>query len=212
MAVPESTTEPTSEASDLALTGSKRDAAEIEPRRVLGPVIQKKTGNNARRYRAALKPISDKEIFPVAPTDTPLTIVSEGLDVYIKRPGIHLYEETKGNDMAARLLLSEILILEQISKSPHPHIVRYYGCRAIRGLITGIVLERLEQTLLEYVTKPSFLQLDKVEFFKALESAVEHLHGLGLAYNDINPQNIMLEEDFRTSKKHGTYDLEKVRE
>jgi serine/threonine protein kinase len=132
--------------------------------------------------------------------------------------------------------------MEQISKSPHLYIVNYYGCRVKRGRITAILLERLYKTLTQYVSTPNFQQLDKVKFVEALESSVDHLHSLGLAHNDVNPDNIMVkdgmpvlidfgssqpfgnhlqslgtegwyEELFSTSeKKHDTYSLGKLRE
>lgn len=61
-----------------------------------------------------------------------------------------------------------------------------------RGYITSIVLERLDQNLNEFVSTSDFQQLDRVKFFESLKSAVEHLHTLGLAHNDINPDNIMV--------------------
>ena len=46
--------------------------------------------------------------------------------------------------------------------------------------------------------QPAFQHLDKAEFIKALQSAVEYIHSLGLAHNDINPDNIMVAEDGTT--------------
>ena len=54
------------------------------------------------------------------------------------------------------------------------------------------MLERLDQTLSQYVTTSDFQQLDKAKFLESLKSAVEYLHTLGLAHNDINPDNIMV--------------------
>lgn len=132
--------------------------------------------------------------------------------------------------------------MEQISKSPHPNIIKYYGCRVRRGRITAIVLEQLDCTLNEYVSMPAFQTLDKSRFVEALESAVDDVHSLGLAHNDINPYNIMVKDgmpvlidfgscqpygaflqslgtpgwcegnSFISEKKHDTYALGKLRE
>ena len=97
-------------------------------------------------------------------------------------------------------------------------------------------------TLTQYAATPAFEQLDTAEVLRALESAVDYIHSLGLAHNDINPDNIMVkdglpvlidfgscqpvgkrlqslgtpgwyEEIFYTSeKKHDTYSLTKLRE
>ncbi|KAF8858152.1 hypothetical protein BDZ45DRAFT_674123 [Acephala macrosclerotiorum] len=196
-------------------------------------------------YSAALERIRDDEIYPEVPTDAQLKVAPESLDdssAFIKRPGLNCYETMKGSNYIPRALLDETLIMEQISKSSHPNIVGYYGCRVKRGRITAILLERLDQTLTQYASTPDFQQLDKVKFIEALESAVDYLHSLGLAHNDINPDNIMVkdrkpvlidfgssqpfgkrlqslgtkgwyEELFFTSeRKHDTYSLSKLRE
>jgi len=53
-------------------------------------------------------------------------------------------------------------------------------------------LEKLEQNLLQYTFTPEFQHLDKKKFMEALESSIDHLHSLGLAHNDLNPNNIMV--------------------
>lgn len=44
----------------------------------------------------------------------------------------------------------------------------------------------------QYIFTPEFQHLDKKKFIEALESAIDHLHSLGLAHNDLNPNNIMV--------------------
>ena len=194
---------------------------------------------------ASLQRVQDQDIYPEVPADTHLTIAPETLDaslVYVKRPGLQWYDDMIGTNYVPNAVLDETLIMEEISKSPHQNIIRYYGCRVRRGYITSIVLERLDQTLHQYVSTHGLQQLDKVKFFEALESAVKHLHTLGLAHNDINPHNIMVkggspilidfdscqpfgkrlqslgtegwyEKEFSTSaKEHDIYSLRKVRE
>lgn len=100
----------------------------------------------------------------------------------------------KGTNFVPKGLLEETIIMEQIFKAPHPHIIGYLGCRVHRGRITSLLLERLDKTLLQYVKEPSFSQLDKIKLVEGLESAVAHLHSLGLAHNDINPTNIMIKD------------------
>lgn len=97
----------------------------------------------------------------------------------------------RGIPFVPRAILRETLIMDQISKTAHPNIVRYYGCRTRRGRICALVLEELEQTLTQLASGPGFDELDKASFADGVESAIEHLHSLGLAYNDLNPNNIM---------------------
>ncbi|KAJ0168374.1 Serine/threonine-protein kinase/endoribonuclease IRE2 [Colletotrichum tanaceti] len=148
-------------------------------------------------YRDALERVPDDEIYPEIPTDTELTIAPDDIDcpVYIKRPGLNCYETMKGTPYVPKAVLDEALMLEKISKTQHPNIVKYYGCQTKRGRITCIVLKEYDCTLTQYVRRPDFQQLDKARFLEALDSAVAYVHSLGLAHNDINPHNIMVGED-----------------
>jgi serine/threonine protein kinase len=210
-----------------------------------GESTKNKREMTLQEYSSALKLIPDDELYPEVPKDIQLTFVPEDLDndlAYIKRAGLTDYESMKGTDFVPKALLGETLIMERISKSPHPNIIGYHGCRVKRGRITAIALEQLEETLTQRASTPSIHELDQDGFLKALESAVDHIHSLGLAHNDINPDNIMFkngvpvlidfgscqpfgnrlqslgtagwyEELFFTSeKKHDIYSLIKMRE
>ncbi|KAK6506487.1 hypothetical protein TWF506_011394 [Arthrobotrys conoides] len=197
-------------------------------------------------YNSLLQRVRDEEIYPEIPKDVQLTIApntrADESSVFIKRPGLTAYEELRGTSYIPDALLEETLIMEQISKTPHPNIVGYYGCRVRRGRITAIVLERLDQTLTQHASTPNRPRLDKDNFLGALESTVEYLHSLGLAHNDINPDNIMIKDGmpvlidfggcqpfgkritsngtegwreelfFTSEKKHDNYALGKLRE
>lgn len=147
-------------------------------------------------YREALELVPDEEIYPVIPTDTELTISQDNLDgsFHIKRPGLTCYETMKC-PFVMKSVLDETMIMEKISKTQHPNIVKYHGCQVRRGRITSIVLRQYDFTLSQYIREPGFQQLDKDKFVDALESAVAYIHSLGLAHNDINPDNIMMGED-----------------
>ncbi len=210
-----------------------------------GQLFKKKKDISLAEYSAALKYVPDSEIYPEVPQNATLTIAPDGLDdksAFIKRPGLNSYESMKGSDWVPKGLLEETLIMEKISKTPHPNIIGYLGCRVHRGRITSLFLELLDQTLMQYIYQPGFADLDKNEFVAALESSVDHLHSLGLAHNDINPSNIMVrhgmpvlidfgscqpfgqrlqslgspgwyeEISFTSEKKHDTYALKKLRE
>ncbi|POR37654.1 Uncharacterized protein TPAR_02142 [Tolypocladium paradoxum] len=149
-------------------------------------------------YSSALEYISDDEIYPAVPSNVALTIAPDNLDsalLFIKRPGLNCYETMKGSSYVPKALLDETLIMEQVSQRQHPNIIRYHGCRVRRSRITAIVLEHLDLTLTQYASTPAFQQLDKAKFIEALESAVDYVHSLGLAHNDINPDNIMVKGD-----------------
>ncbi|KAK1768689.1 kinase-like domain-containing protein [Phialemonium atrogriseum] len=162
-----------------------------------GQSPKKKKDMTLAEYSAALQRVDDDEIYPVCPGDTDLTIAPDNINspcVYIKRPGLNNYETLKESNLIPKALLDETVIMEQISKSPHPNIIKYHGCRVRRGRITAILLEKLDSTLKQYASTPDFQRLDKASFFEALKSAVDFLHSLGLAHNDINPDNIMVKD------------------
>ncbi|CAL3971506.1 unnamed protein product [Diplocarpon coronariae] len=146
-------------------------------------------------YNELLEPIGDEEIYPEVPAGSQLKLAPEHLDdssAFVKRPGLNSYETMKGTNFIPQALLDETLVMEQVSTSPHASIVAYYGCRVRRGRITAMLFERLDQTLTRYVLTPAFGELDKVRFVAELQSAVDYVHSLGLAHNDINPDNIMI--------------------
>lgn len=51
-------------------------------------------------------------------------------------------------------------------------------------------------TLQEYVDNPSF-DLDIGSSITDLSYAIDHLHSLGFCHNDVNPRNIMFDNDNR---------------
>ncbi|KAK0620983.1 kinase-like domain-containing protein [Immersiella caudata] len=162
-----------------------------------GQLFKSKKEIALEEYQNALQHVPDSEVYPLIPPNVTLTTAPPDLDdvsAYIKRPGLISYETFKGTDFVPKSVLEETLIMEQISKTPHPHIIRYHGCRVHRGRITGIVFEQLDKTLAQYVFEPEFAHLDKAKFTEALESAIAYLHQLGLAHNDINPHNIMVRD------------------
>ncbi|KAK0642905.1 serine/threonine-protein kinase [Cercophora newfieldiana] len=168
-----------------------------EDKLYFGQLFKPKKEITLDEYNAALEYVPDSEIYPEVPKDITLTIAPDNLNdaaAFIKRPGLNSYESMKGSDFVPKGLLEETIIMEQISKTPHPNIIKYLGCRVRRGRITSIFLERLDQTLMDYIHEPEFAQLDKGKFVDALESAVAYLHELGLAHNDINPYNIMIKD------------------
>ncbi|TPX18686.1 uncharacterized protein E0L32_002543 [Thyridium curvatum] len=160
-----------------------------------GESTKNKKDMTLEEYSSALKLVPDSEIYPETPKDVQLTLAPESLaedTAYFKRPGLTSYETLRDTGYVPKAVLDETLIMEQISKSPHANIVGYYGCRVRRCRITAIVLERLDQTLEQRASTSGVQDLDHDRLLAELESAVDHLHSLGLAHNDIKPENIMI--------------------
>lgn len=152
-------------------------------------------------FASLLQHVPDHEVFPEAPDDVELTAIPPESDTFndsnafLKRPGLNCYETMRELDWVPRSVLEETLMMERISKTPHPYIIKYHGCRVRRGRITCLVLELLDLTLTQFAKTPEFQRLDKARFLDGVDSAVKYLHSLGLAHNDINPDNIMVGKD-----------------
>ncbi|KAK0718023.1 kinase-like domain-containing protein [Lasiosphaeria miniovina] len=160
----------------------------------------------------ALERMLDERIFFPIPIpwyhyQTPVTIAAtpeaEPEDgIFLKRPWLAEIELHKISNIPhniACFLAAEVRMLERLSRfPPHPNIVRYHGCRARRGRVTGIQLGRVEgSNLFDHVR--SGRAVDKAPFLAALASAVDHLHRVvGIAHKDLHPLNVMVSPDGRT--------------
>ncbi|KAH8906459.1 hypothetical protein BR93DRAFT_960019 [Coniochaeta sp. PMI_546] len=107
-----------------------------------GQLSKNKRDITLAEHNSALEYIPDEEIYPEVPKDVTLTIASDSLDgasVFIKRPGLSCYETMKNSQSIPKAILEETLIMEQVSKTHHPNIIGYFGCRVRRGRITARV-------------------------------------------------------------------------
>ncbi|OJI96617.1 hypothetical protein ASPVEDRAFT_36015 [Aspergillus versicolor CBS 583.65] len=89
--------------------------------------------------------------------------------VYIKTPSLLAYVDGNLEKRIAR----EVETCEILRKNPHPNIAAYYGYQETHGRVSGLCFKRYKSTLLETVNSQR----------------------LGIVHNDINPANIMLDED-----------------
>ncbi|KAK4552394.1 hypothetical protein LTR86_010408 [Recurvomyces mirabilis] len=158
---------------------------------------------NVRKYdltvedlKRTLKRIPDEQIYPIA--TPPISIVSrcenDENSLYIKRPQLAGCDDADIAALLPGLLLEEARLLEFLRTHPHPNIIRYYGCTLKNGRITGIALEKHDVLLLyRYEDRP--LPFNTAACKDGVRAGVEHLHSLGLAHNDLNPMNILLDKD-----------------
>ncbi|CAG8147937.1 unnamed protein product [Penicillium nalgiovense] len=142
-----------------------------------------------------LKEIPTEDRGPEVKTDWSAT--------YVKTPSLLAYIDGNLEKQIAR----EIETCEILRKNPHPNIATYYGYKDTRGRVSGLCFKRYTSTLLEAVNpqrlgKVAFLssarELVKANMKSGLEgilAAIKHLHSFGLVHNDINPANIMLDDD-----------------
>ncbi|KAF2452746.1 kinase-like domain-containing protein [Lineolata rhizophorae] len=152
-----------------------------------------------QQLTSTLGPIPDKDIFPEWPSSSvELTRAPEALPpkVYIKRPNLSMYDVFKEHNVLPLLsqgLLQEAQAMQVLSQHPHPNIITYHGCRVRQARISGLVLDRHPKNLIDYV-KHGIGTVDKGPFMEAFESAINHLHSLGWAHNDLNPGTILVNE------------------
>ncbi|KAJ5573540.1 kinase-like protein [Penicillium hispanicum] len=123
--------------------------------------------------------------------------------VYMKTPSLLAYID--GN--LEKQITREIDICELVRKNPHPNVATYYGYQETHSRVTGLCFKRYTSTLLEAVNpqrlgKAAFLSSARALVNENMKSglegimaAIKHLHSLGIVHNDINPANIMLDED-----------------
>ncbi|KAF8991076.1 kinase-like domain-containing protein [Cyathus striatus] len=127
-----------------------------------------------------------------------LNPLSDG--IYIKRLyGVSQYD---GTSYFSELVSKEIDIMETISKSPHRNICVYYGYLRDGDYVDGIVLKKYPTTLDNLIKSISTegIESETVPFIpdkiiSGVRQGIDHIHSLELVHDDINPRNIMVDED-----------------
>ncbi|KII95748.1 hypothetical protein PLICRDRAFT_34691 [Plicaturopsis crispa FD-325 SS-3] len=113
---------------------------------------------------------------------------------YIKTP--HLVHYVTYRAELGDLLLQEATVFETYFKgNPHPNICAYYGCVREGETITALCLKRYKCTLSDAVEQNR--ALDRGRVMQDIRAAVAYIHSLGLVHGDINPENIMMDEEDR---------------
>ncbi|KAI0557059.1 Protein kinase domain containing protein [Gracilaria domingensis] len=148
-------------------------------------------------------PLFDPDKFTQAPIPVPVTW-------HRKQPCLLDYPFIdKTSNRICEAAKHEALLCEALKDSPHPNIAKYHGCEVKNGRIVALFFQRYEITLHDLV-EASPGQVDKHRCLRELSSAVDHLHRLGYAHNDLNPRNIMYDDngtaiiiDFDSSRQIG---------
>ncbi|KIJ41824.1 hypothetical protein M422DRAFT_171794 [Sphaerobolus stellatus SS14] len=144
--------------------------------------------------------IPDSQLYPLWTDDITEAPTPLPPNHFIKVPNPLDYN---GTPICAERFAGEVHVLERLrlASVSHPNIVKYYGCVRKGPYIGGICLQRyvcdLAEILREKVpgdTKPPF---DPESVICDIEAGLKHIHALGIVHDDINPSNIMLDEDGR---------------
>ncbi|KAK0716550.1 hypothetical protein B0T21DRAFT_415274 [Apiosordaria backusii] len=100
--------------------------------------------------------------------------------------------------------LQKAEIYKVLWQYPYPNIARYYGCVLENGRFRGICLQRYSTTLKQRVERhakakderePALSETEKRPLVQGIRDGVVHLHLVGLVHNDLNPSNVMVEDD-----------------
>jgi serine/threonine protein kinase len=137
--------------------------------------------------------IPDEDIYPAATTNFLRAPDPLPSNVYIKTPSLLAYESSPTPINFAHQILQEIQMCEILRQHPHPNIAQYLGCLVTDNKITGVCFVKYNMTLAEYLRKDYPIDVD--HFLAGVEKAVSHLHALKLVHNDLNPSNIMLDDN-----------------
>lgn len=108
---------------------------------------------------------------------------------YLKAPSFTYDDCQPGRTFVANRILNEVSVLERLKLDPHPNIVCYLGCVVRDGHVTHICLKKYPTTLVALAEK-GLSEDEGKRILNGMHAGISHLHGLGLAHNDINPDNI----------------------
>ncbi|KAL4957021.1 kinase-like domain-containing protein [Aspergillus filifer] len=122
--------------------------------------------------------------------------------IYIKTPSLFQFATADLEEQLHR----EVSVCEILRRNPQPNIAVYYGCQQTNGRVSALCFKQYKTTLHlkvnpGHLNKNMFrerrdLVNDTVKAsLNGILSGIKHLHSLGLVHNDINPSNIMFDED-----------------
>ncbi|KAF2724790.1 kinase-like protein [Polychaeton citri CBS 116435] len=169
------------------------------PRKMMKTATQyffkfRKHALSAKEIKESLELLLDGDVCPEVSTSPIVTFLASINDkVFSKRPKLNLAFE--GTGLLFELLLQEAQLMKILLRNPHPNIIRFHGCLTRRRRIVGLVLDRYDMTLKQRLERDMIGRFDVENFVTQIKSATVHLHSLGLAHNDLNPMNIMVNDE-----------------
>lgn len=130
-------------------------------------------------------------------------------NLYTKRPKLPCLDYEEETKLLPRLLLEEAQVLQFFQQHPHPNLIKFHGCTINRGRMTGIALDK-DGIVLQYRHRDVPCPLDIDACMHKIREEVKHIHSLRFAHNDLNPTNMLLDNndnpviiDFGSCKRVG---------
>ncbi|KAK0421582.1 kinase-like domain-containing protein [Armillaria borealis] len=117
-------------------------------------------------------------------------------DTYIKVGTIfYFHPEDPEKSAIWQYMIQEAHVCETLMKYPHQNVAQYYGYVEKDGMMVGLCFKRYGQTLSDAMRIGLIRREDIEHSLDQIKKGIEHIHGLGLVHNDINPRNILLDAD-----------------
>ncbi|EGP86871.1 uncharacterized protein MYCGRDRAFT_59830, partial [Zymoseptoria tritici IPO323] len=139
-----------------------------------------------------LEPVPSDNIFPIFSDDLTQAPPFDTDEHYLKAPQFTYEDRQPGRTFVADRMRNEATTLQLLSEKPHPSLAKYYGCVVKDGRVTHLSLARYHCNLVQHV-QVGLSEEDCDQILEQLRSGLEYLHGLGIAHNDINPENVCID-------------------
>jgi serine/threonine protein kinase len=144
--------------------------------------------------KQCLRPVPDNEIYPTIPSEFPV-ILHADIDgsTFVKRPILLLDIALGDSGKRAERFLYEARNSLLVHQKPHKNLLEVKGFLERRGRLVGIALEKYPTTL-ERRRNETLVELDGKACCEGIEAALNHLHDLGYAHNDVKPDNVLMKD------------------
>lgn len=148
---------------------------------------------------ACLQPVPPECIHPIFPEGFTIAPTYDASKHYLKAPSFTYELAQPGSTKVAESVLNEAKVMELLRQHPDQNLAQYYGCVVAEGRIKQLCLQRYECNLLQWIHKHQGKppQEEAEAVLDDIEAAIQHLHSLGFAHNDLNPGNICISRDNR---------------
>ena len=149
--------------------------------------VREKRADEIKLSKLEVHPIPRAHVYLIFPTQASIPLSA---DIFIKRPSLISYADSKSLTKISSLFMHEAQMCERTKRSPHPNVAEYFGCLLDEhDSISGLCFKRYNRTLHQMVENSE--EFDRHMCLSSVKAGIEHLHSLGIIHCDINPHNII---------------------